>query len=66
MKKENIVLNNSKLSHCPYSLYAANDTRGEDPISRIYEETKPYQVLMGGISLISILVYLPQKFHKGV
>ena len=48
LKKEDIILKNSKLGHCAYSLYVADDTRDEGlGIYGTYEETKPYQALMG-------------------
>lgn len=48
LKREDIILENSRLGHCAYSLYVADDTRDEDlGIFGTYEETKPYQALMG-------------------
>jgi len=48
LRREDIDLRNSKLGHCAYSLYKADDTRDESlGIFGTHELTKPYQAIMG-------------------
>ncbi len=48
LTREDIVVKNSKLGHCAYSLYHAKDTRDEKlSIVGLHTPSKPYVALMG-------------------
>ncbi len=50
LKREDLVLEQSKLGHCAYTLQRANDTRDETlGILAVHTPTKPYLALIGNL-----------------